>query len=166
VPADELPERSPYRDPARTPIQALRNDATDGRIEVFAEFAAGLRGLEGFDFAWVLSWLDRAEPAPADGQVVPLMLGHTGERVGLFATRHPARPNPIGLSVVRVTRVDGSGLSFRGVDLCHGTPVLDVKPWQQDLDIPGYRDGSVGRIRGGWYDRTGAATAGQLYPDR
>lgn len=159
--------RSPHRDPARTPIQSLRDPATTGRVELAERFAGGLDHLDGFDHAWILSWLDRAGPAPPDGHVVPFMLAHTGERVGMFATRHPARPNPIGLSVVRVLAVDRSGFRFGGVDLCDGTPVLDVKPWQQDLDVPGYRDGweSVRRIRGGWYENSGAATAGQIYPD-
>jgi tRNA-Thr(GGU) m(6)t(6)A37 methyltransferase TsaA len=158
--------RSGYGDPAGTPIQARRNDAATGRLEVFPEFAGGLDGLAGFDYAWVITWLDRALPVPEGGRVVPFMLSHTGEDVGVFATRHPSRPNPLGLSVVNVVEVDGSGLTFRGVDVCHGTPVLDIKPWQQNLDVPEYAQGweRVRRIRGGWYESTGVADAAQMFP--
>ncbi|MFC4946521.1 tRNA (N6-threonylcarbamoyladenosine(37)-N6)-methyltransferase TrmO [Pseudonocardia sp. GCM10023141] len=158
--------RSRYREPAQTPIQSTRNTAAAGRVEVFPTHATALDGLDGFDFAWLLVWLDRADPPPPDGRVEPFMLVGTGRRVGTFATRHPARANPIGLSVVRIVAVDAAGLDFQGVDTCHGTPVLDIKPWEQHLDIPGYQDGwaAVSAIRGGWYISTGAATAGQVLP--
>ncbi|MFC4950690.1 tRNA (N6-threonylcarbamoyladenosine(37)-N6)-methyltransferase TrmO [Pseudonocardia sp. GCM10023141] len=159
--------RSTYTDPAQTPIQSTRNGAAVGRVEVFAEFAAGLDGVREFDHLWIVAWLDRAEPTPSDGRVVPFMLAHTGQRVGIFATRHPARPNPLALSVVRVLDVDETGVTFAGVDLCHGTPVLDVKPWQQHLDIPRYSEGweAISSIRGGWYQQRGVAGTGQTLPD-
>lgn len=154
------------REPAATPIQSTRNGTAEGRVEVFPEHVAALDGIADFDFAWLLLWLDLAEPPPADGHVVPFMLAGSDRRFGVFATRHPARPNPIGLSVVRVVEVDGSGITFRGVDACHGTPVLDIKPWEQHLDVPGYADGwaAVSAIRGGWYAATGVAGSGQLLP--
>jgi tRNA (adenine37-N6)-methyltransferase len=159
--------RSRYTDPSTTPIQSLRNPAATARVEVFDPFRAGLAELAEFDYAWVISWLDRSEPASGPWRVVPFMLQHTGLELGTFATRHPRRPNPLGLSVVRVIAVDGTGIEFGGVDLCHGTPVLDFKPWQQHLDIPQYGQGwdAVRGIRGGWYESTGAAEAGQVLPD-
>lgn len=159
--------RSSRDQPAATPIQSLRNAREEARVVLLPEFAPGLDGLRDFDYAWLLSWLHRAtQPAP-DLHVVPFMLGHTGERLGLFATRHPSRPNPLALSVVRILGIDGGEMRFSGVDLCDGTPVLDIKPWQQHLDIPGYDRGpvAVGAIRGGWYERTRAAERGQLLPD-
>lgn len=153
-------------DPARTPIQTLRNPAEEAWVQMLPGYADGLDGLDGFDHAWLLTWLDRAQAPAPDLHVVPFLLGHTGERVGVFATRHPARPNPIGLSVVRVLRVEGDRLHFAGVDACDGTPVLDVKPWEQHLDIPGYADGpdAVAAIRGGWYERSGASGRPQVLP--
>lgn len=158
--------RSDYRQPAATPIQSTRNSTAEGRVEVFPEHVAALDGIADFDYVWLLLWLDRAAPPPADGQVVPFMLAGSDRRFGVFATRHPARPNPIGLSVVRVVEVEGSGITFRGVDACHGTPVLDIKPWEQHLDVPGYADGwaAVSAIRGGWYSAAGVAGSGQLLP--
>lgn len=159
--------RTARADPPATPIQSLRNPAEEARLVLDPEFAPGLDGLADFDYAWLLSWLDRAPDPPPDLHVVPFLLGHTGERVGVFATRHPARPNPIALSVVRVLAVEGNELRFAGVDLCDGTPVLDVKPWEQHLDVPGYASGpeAVAGIRGGWYQRSGAARRPQLLPD-
>lgn len=160
--------RSAYADPTTTPIQSSRNSAAVGRIEVFPEFAAGLDGLRGFEYMWVIAWLDRAGPPPADGHVVPFMLAGTGERVGVLATRHPTRPNPLALSVVRVLEVDEEGVTFAGVDLAHGSPVLDLKPWEQHLDIPRYAEGwaAISSIRGGWYQETGSAGGTQLLPER
>ena len=83
--------------------------------------------------------------------MVPFLLRESGQRVGVFATRYPGRPNPLALSLVRVLAVQGQVLHFAGLDLCHRTPVLDVKPWEQHLDIPGYQPGlpQLDRIRGG-----------------
>jgi tRNA (Thr-GGU) A37 N-methylase len=83
------------------------------------------------------------------------------------APRDRQMANALGLSVVRVLAVDGTGIGFGGVDLCHGTPVLDLKPRLQHLDIPHYGRGwdAVRGIRGGWYESTGAAEAGQVLPD-
>lgn len=158
--------RSSYTDPAATPIQSLRNPATTARVEILAEYRDGLDGLAEFDYAWVISWLDRAPPATAPWRVVPFMLAHTGQQLGSFATRHPSRPNPLSLSVVQIIALDATGVTFNGVDLCHATPVLDLKPWQQHLDIPHYAQGwdTVRRIRGGWYETSGAAQAGQVLP--
>ncbi|MDQ3152902.1 MAG: tRNA (N6-threonylcarbamoyladenosine(37)-N6)-methyltransferase TrmO [Actinomycetota bacterium] len=129
------------------------------------EFSAGLDGLAGFDHAWLITWLDRAPEPEPDLHVVPFLLHGTGQRVGVFATRHPARPNPLGLSVVRILDVDGGMVWFRGVDLCDGTPVLDIKPWEQHLDVPGYPDAdAIAAIRGGWYQTTGAANRPQRLP--
>lgn len=152
--------------PEDTPIQSLR--ATDERasIVLLDEFADGLEGLDGFDYAWVISHLDRA-PATTDLRVVPFLLRATGERTGVFSTRYPGRPNPIGLSVIRVLAVEGPVIHFAGVDLCDGTPVLDIKPWEPHLDVPGHGSGTpaLDRIRGGWYERSGAAESSQRYPD-
>lgn len=156
---------SPRRDPERTPIQSLRNPDERASVVVRPELADGLDGLAGFDYVWLLTWLHLETTVEPPLRVEPFMLRGTGERIGVFATRYPARPNPLGLSVVRVLAVEANVLHFAGVDLCDGTPVLDIKPWEPHLDIPGYPGGALDRIRGGWYQRTGVAAAGQLYPD-
>lgn len=80
------------------------------------EFTAGLDGLSDFDYAWLIRLLHRSTAPASDLHVVPFMLGHTGERLGVFATRHPSRPNPLALSVVRILGIDGGEIRFSGVD--------------------------------------------------
>jgi tRNA (Thr-GGU) A37 N-methylase len=77
----------------------------------------------------------------------------------VFATRSPVRPNYLALSLVRVLAVHGTTVEFAGVDLLDGTPVLDVKPFEPHIDVPGYRPGTewLDQIRGGWYQRHHAA---------
>jgi tRNA (Thr-GGU) A37 N-methylase len=84
---------------------------------------------------------------------VPFMLQHTGEAVGVFASRFPIRPNRLGLSLIRVERVRGPRVDFAGVDMLDRTPVLDIKPWEQHHDIPGWPDLNLESIRSGWYQQ-------------
>jgi tRNA-Thr(GGU) m(6)t(6)A37 methyltransferase TsaA len=102
---------------------------------------AALADLEGMEHLWVLSWLHRGGTWAA--QVMP----PRGPRVrrGLFATRSPDRPNPIGLSAVRLIRVDGCHLHVNGIDLIDGTPILDIKPY-----VP-YAD-AFPQAKAGWID--------------
>jgi tRNA (adenine37-N6)-methyltransferase len=90
------------------------------------------------------------------------MLQHTGEAVGVFVSRFPVRPNRPGLSLVRVERVRGRRVEFAGVDMLDRTPVLDIKPWEQHLDIPGWPNVNVSSIRGGWYQRVSVVHVGGL----
>lgn len=150
--------RSSHHRLETTPIQSGGN-AERGRIVLLRRFAPGLRGLEGFDFAHVLTLLDRIpEELPTQpGRLlqVPFLLQDHEESVGVFACRHPVRPNRIGLSLVRVIGVSGRTIRFAGVDLLDGTPVLDVKPWTQGFDVPGWPNPNLDGIRGGWYERRG-----------
>lgn len=143
--------RTRYAERRSTPTQAPYNAAETAELVVLAEFAAGLRGLEGFDYAWLLAWFDRLAGEPPRIEEVPHPLGGTGQSFGAFATRSPARPNNIGLSRVRILGVEGDRVRFAGVDLMDGTPVLDVKPFMPAVDIP-----PEGRaVRSGWTDRLG-----------
>ncbi|MGH9128592.1 MAG: tRNA (N6-threonylcarbamoyladenosine(37)-N6)-methyltransferase TrmO [Acidimicrobiales bacterium] len=147
--------------PSDTPIQSRRNPTEEACLVVFPHFAEGLDGLAGFDYAWVLSWLDRAPQAPGgELRVVPFLLRDRGERVGVFATRFPHRPNPVGLSLVRILGVEGNMVRFSGVDLCNGTPVLDIKPWERNFDVPPDHE----QARGGWYERASEASRDQVLP--
>lgn len=111
------------------PIQPSRARGVRGAVVVFPEFAEGLADLDGFSHIILLTHLHRAKPYRL--RVVPFL--DTVER-GLFATRAPSRPNPIGLSVVRLLKVDGNRLEVEDVDLLDETPVLDIKPYVPDFD--------------------------------
>jgi tRNA (adenine37-N6)-methyltransferase len=111
----------------------------EGRIEVFPEYAAALDGVDGFSHLFVLSYLDRQHEGAA-GLLRVRPRRHRGgtvragdiPEVGVFATDSPARPNPIGLTLVALIRREGNVLSVRGLDLYDGTPVLDLKPYRAD----------------------------------
>jgi tRNA (adenine37-N6)-methyltransferase len=160
--------QTPYTSLADTPIQTSRNPTEPGRLVVLDQYAAALDGLEGFDYAHLICFLHQAWQADDRGsrpftgdrlRPVPFLLQDTGERVGVFATRSPVRPNYLALSLVRVVAVRASTVDFTGVDLIDGTPVLDIKPFEPHLDVPGYTPGCgwLDQIRGGWYQRHDAA---------
>jgi tRNA (adenine37-N6)-methyltransferase len=116
--------RSPYTNTKEIPKGlGARHDA-EGVIQILPEFEPGLQDLEGFSHLFILWEFDRAEGfdlvarPPIDNQP------H-----GVFATRSPRRPNPIGLTVVELLRRNGGALHVRGVDMLDGTPVLDIKPY-------------------------------------
>jgi tRNA-Thr(GGU) m(6)t(6)A37 methyltransferase TsaA len=169
--------RTAHRRMEDTPIQTSRNPDEPGRLVVLDQYAAGLQGLEGFDYAHLICFLDRAWQADGRGarpftgdrlRPVPFLLQHTGQRVGVFATRVPVRPNYLALSLVRVVAVHGNLVDFRGVDLLDGTPVLDIKPFEPHLDVPGYTPGSgwLDEVRGGWYQQSNAAANPLVRPGR
>lgn len=137
---------SPHRQAAGTPVQSAFAQSVEGTVEVFPAFAAGLKDLAGFDRIWLITWLDRA--APARLEVVPYL---DTEPHGIFATRSPCRPNPIGLSPVRLLGIDGCTLRVSELDVLDGTPLLDVKPY-----VPAFDAFAATRV--GWYEKVGAAT--------
>jgi tRNA-Thr(GGU) m(6)t(6)A37 methyltransferase TsaA len=167
--------RTAYTDPAGTPIQTRRNPDEPGCLVVLEQYADALDGLEEFDYAHLICFLHQAWAADGRGtrpftgdrlRPVPFLLQDTGERLGVFATRSPVRPNYLALSLVRILAVSGTTVSFAGVDLLDGTPVLDVKPFEPHLDVPGYRPGTgwLDQIRGGWYQRHHAAANPMVRP--
>lgn len=108
--------------------------------EIRTELQPGLRDLDGFSHLHLITHLHRA--APGGLQVVPFL----DETVrGIFATRSPRHPNPIGLSIVRLVDITGSTLEISGVDLLDGTPVLDIKPYMPTVDC-------VSTERTGWLE--------------
>ena len=137
---------SEHRDLALTPIQPVCADGCYGRVEVFEAFAQGLVDIEGFSHLHLLYWLHRA--APASLTVMPFLedVPH-----GIFATRTPTRPNPLGLSVVRLVERQGTTLFVEGLDVVDGTPLFDIKPYVERFDV---RLGT----RGGWTDGVDAET--------
>jgi tRNA-Thr(GGU) m(6)t(6)A37 methyltransferase TsaA len=130
---------SPHTDKKQTPIQPTRSQAV-GRIEVFPEFMDGLDGLDGFSHIILLYIFDRSDGFSL--RVQPFLDDRTH---GVFATRYPYRPNPLGLSIVRLLKRDGALLEIEGVDVLDGTPLLDIKPYVPDFDL--HLD-----ARAGWYE--------------
>jgi len=131
---------SPFTEASGTPIQPVFAQDSEGTVEVFAEFQEGLADLEGFERIWLLFWLNRA--APYKLKVKPYM---DNEMRGLFATRAPARPNPIGLSCVKLLSVEGNVLNVAEIDILDGTPLLDIKPYVGKADCFDVK-------RSGWLD--------------
>ncbi len=121
--------RSCHRDPATTPIQPLYAKDCPGVVEILPEFADGLADIEGFSHIYLIYHLHRA-PSP-QLRVKPFL---QDTEHGIFATRSPCRPNPIGLSLVRLLRREGNRLHIADLDILDGTPVLDVKPYALRFD--------------------------------
>ena len=120
--------RSPYADTAQIPRGPGAEHHAEGVIELLTEFEGGLADIEGFSHLYVLWVFDRV-----DGYDL-LSMPPTDDRAhGVFATRSPRRPNPIGLTVVRLVRRDGARLTVQGVDMLDGTPILDIKPYLSSI---------------------------------
>ena len=129
---------SPFTDKSQTPIQPTRSQAV-GRVEVFPGFAEGLQDLEGFSHIILLYVFHQSDGYSL--QVKPFL----DDRLrGLFATRHPCRPNPIGLSIVKLMACRKNFLDIEGVDMLDGTPLLDIKPYVPDFDV-------LTDVKTGWY---------------
>lgn len=119
---------TPFATPADCPRQSQVSDVL-ASLEVFPEYAPGLRDVERCSHLFVLYWLDQANRALLDARPP-----FDTETHGVFATRSPHRPNPIGLSVVDLLERDGTTLHIRGMDCIDGTPLLDIKPYAPAID--------------------------------
>jgi tRNA-Thr(GGU) m(6)t(6)A37 methyltransferase TsaA len=124
--------RSPFLEPAAAPRQPALARGVEATIELFPGkgFEFALSDVESWSHLWVLFWFDRVE-----GWRPKVRPPRSRSRRGVFATRSPHRPNPIGLSVVELVRVDGLTLHIRDVDILDGTPVLDLKPYVAYSDV-------------------------------
>jgi tRNA-Thr(GGU) m(6)t(6)A37 methyltransferase TsaA len=120
---------SPFSDPVGMPIQPVGAAGVKGTVEVEMEFAEGLQDIEGFSHLVLIYYLHRIQQSKLT--VVPFLdtVPH-----GIFATRSPARPNPIGLSIVKLTGRQDHILHIENVDILDGTPVLDIKPYVPEFD--------------------------------
>ncbi|MDB5847935.1 MAG: tsaA [Rhodoferax sp.] len=121
---------SRFKETVGVPVQAAGVPHEVGRLEVFAEFQAGLKDIEGFDYLILLTHLHLCPHEKLE--VVPFL---DTQPHGIFATRAPARPNRIGISVVRLLSVEGRVLHFSGNDMVDQTPVLDIKPYVPAFDV-------------------------------
>lgn len=123
---------TPFKSADGKPVPAPRSQNAPGTVVVDERYTAALADLDGFSHVVLVCHLHLARPFSP--KVVPL---RDDVPRGLFATRAPGRPNPIGVSVVRLEKIDGAVLHVLGVDLIDGTPLLDIKPYVGEIDEPG-----------------------------
>ena len=145
---------TPFTKPEGMPIQPTGAAGIRGTIEVFEEFRPGLKDLDGFSHIILLYHFHRSHGFRL--HVVPFM---DSEPRGLFATRAPKRPNPIGLSVVRLDKIENGVPHIQNVDILDGTPLLDIKPYVPAFD-------STGNIRTGWLEQSGKSASSHRSDDR
>jgi len=130
--------RSPFKTVEGTPIQPIGAKGVRGQIELFDDFIGGVKDLDGFSHIILIYHFHLAKGF--DLEVKPFL---DSEFRGVFATRAPKRPNPIGISVVKLVRVEGRCLTIEDVDVLDGTPLLDIKPY-----VPQFDSKEMGEI--GW----------------
>ena len=135
--------RTPFAGAVGTPVQPAYGSGTEGQVLLDESCLPALDGIEGFERVWLIYWMDRA--GPFSPRVVPY---RDTREYGLFATRAPNRPNPIGMSVVRLLRREGRVLSVSDIDILDNTPLLDIKPY-----VPSFDAFPVSRA--GWLDSPG-----------
>ena len=121
---------SPFRHPEGMPIQPTGAKEVVGTVEVEPEYCGGLKDIEGFSHIFLIYHFHLSERYSLE--VRPYMDENTH---GVFATRIPGRPNPIGVSVVQLAKVEGCTLHIQDVDVLDGTPLLDIKPYVPDFDV-------------------------------
>lgn len=112
------------------PIQAAVSRDIEGTVEIFPEYADGLTDIEGFSHLYLIYHFHLS-----DGFSLTVKPYLDDQVHGVFVTRAPARPNPIGISIVRLCKVEGLKLSIRDVDIVDGTPLLDIKPYVPEFDV-------------------------------
>ena len=130
---------SPFTDTKQIPKGPGAEHTAEGVLEIRPELAAGLQDIEGFSHLFVLWVFDRS----TDYELVSTPPTDSTPH-GVFATRSPRRPNPIGLTVVELLGRDGARLKVRGVDMLDGTPILDIKPYLSSVPAD--------RVKRGWLD--------------
>lgn len=131
---------SPFDSPGGMPVQSAAAEGYKGKIEINEEFTGGLQDLQGFSHIILLYEFHKLEGY--DLHTLPFL---DDKPHGIFATRSPRRPNPIGMSVVRIISVEDNRIEFDNADMINGSPLLDIKPYIPEFD-------SWLTDRNGWYD--------------
>lgn len=131
---------SPHQQKEKTPIQPVYAEGINGRVEVFPEYVDALKDLEGFSHIYLVYYFHQCQQVKLT--VKPFL--EDVER-GLFSTRAPFRPNPIGISIVRLNKIEGNILFIDNIDALDGTPLLDIKPYSARFDR--FED-----VSSGWQD--------------
>ena len=132
---------TPFRENKDTPIQGVFAPDSTGEVEVFPQYIDGLKDIAGFSHIILIYHFHLAE---GYSLITRPFLDNEGK--GIFSIRHFNRPNPIGISVVRLDNVEGNILTIGEVDIIDGTPLLDIKPYIPDFDVRH-------NVRKGWYER-------------
>ncbi len=132
---------TPFTDLSRMPIQPNGKKAGSGYAEIFEDYLEGLQGLESFSHIILIYYFH--QQAKTMLRVKPFL---DAAEMGLFATRAPARPNKIGLSVVKLDLIEGNKLMLKNLDMLNGTPLLDIKPYVPKFDI--YSEANSGWLDG------------------
>lgn len=132
---------TPFQTLEGMPIQPAGAQGVKGTVEIFAEFREGLKDLDGFSHVVLIYYFHKSSGYKLN--VVPYM---DTEPRGLFATRAPKRPNPIGLSVVQLDKIENGALYVQHIDVLDGTPLLDIKPFVPEFD-------TYNNIRVGWLEQ-------------
>ena len=132
---------TPYKEPKGIPIQGKFEKGAAGQIEIFPEYLQGLKDIEGFSHIILIYYFDRAKEEKLIGK--PFL---EDEPHGIFAIRSPMRPNHIGLSIVKLEKVESNIVTFSEVDMLDNTPLLDIKPYISHFD-------SRQNVKNGWLDK-------------
>ena len=122
--------RSPFKEPHGAPIQSSCARDIKGTVDIFPEYVEGLADLEGFSHIILIYHFHLSSVCSL--KVKPYL---DNQLRGLFSTRAPARPNPIGVSIVRLIKVEREKLYIQDVDIIDGTPLLDIKPYVPEFDM-------------------------------
>ena len=145
---------SPFTALEGMPIQPAGALGVAGSVTVLPDFVPGLKDLAGFSHVYLVYYFHKVEKSTL--RVKPFL---DDTEHGVFATRAPVRPNPIGLSLVELEGIEGDTLHIRNIDVLDGTPLLDIKPY-----IPGFA--KVADIRVGWLEGKGGQVDNQKSDDR
>ena len=132
---------SPHTELEGMPIQPSGAAGIPGTVEIYDEFVSGLKDLEGFSHIILLYHFHKSRDYKLE--VTPFL---DSIPRGLFATRAPRRPNPIGISVVQLDKIENNILHIRNVDILDGTPLIDIKPYVPEFD-------SAAQVRIGWLEQ-------------
>ena len=133
--------RSPFTKLSGMPIQPTSGNSARGTVELDPKFAEGLKDLDGFSHIYLIYHLHKAPPAKL--RVIPFL---DTEKRGIFATRAPSRPDPIGLSLVKVIAIDQNRIHVDQIDVLDGTPLLDLKQF-----VPTFENSAS--VRFGWLEK-------------
>ena len=120
--------KSEFTNKEETPRQGMLAYDKKASVEILEEYQEGIRDIEEGSYGVILFYFHKSE-----GYEMVTVSRKSGKTLGLFSTRSPNRPNGIGISIVRFTKKIGRTLEFEGVDMLEGTPVLDIKPYSEEL---------------------------------
>ena len=132
---------TPYKQPKGIPIQGTFKKGVVGQIEIFPEYQKGLKDIEGFSHLILIYYFDRAKEEKLIGK--PFL---EDELHGIFAIRSPIRPNRLGISIVKLEKLENNIITFSEVDILDNTPLLDIKPYVSHFD-------SRKNVKNGWLEK-------------